>query len=146
MNAKEYLNQIKLYDIRIRQLSEEVARLEAIANSTTGGMNPDKVQTSPDKSKREKAITKMVDLKNKLYTMMAEQEAVRIEVIDMIHQLTDSRYVELMYLKYVKGLRLIDIADVMKKSDGTEYSVDHINRLHGQALNAFREIYASTNQ
>lgn len=146
MNAKEYLNQIKLNDIRIRQMTEEVARLEAVANSTTGGMNPDKVQTSPDKGKREKVIVKMVDLKNKLVSMIAEQETMRVEIISKIHQLTDSRYIELLYLKYVRVMRLEDIAGVMTKPDGSEYSLDHINRLHGEALNAFREIYTDADQ
>lgn len=143
MDAKEYLNQIKVYNIRIRQMQEELARLESIANNTTSGINPDKVQTSPDKSKREKAIVKMVDLKKKLTAMIIEQEEKRIEIIKEIHKLNDSRYIEILYLRYVNDIRVEDIADIMTKPDGSEYSIDHLNRLHGQALNAFREIYHS---
>lgn len=141
MDAKEYLNQIKVYNIRIRQMQEELARLESIANNTTSGINPDKVQTSPDKSKREKAIVKMVDLKKRLTAMIVEQEEKRIEIMEEIHRLSDSRYIEILYLRYVKEIRVEDIADIMVKPDGSEYSIDHLNRLHGQALNAFRQIY-----
>ena len=142
MNAKEYLSQIRTCDIKISQMQEELARLESIANNTTSGINPDKVQTSPDKSKREKAIVKMVNLKKKLTTMIAEQEEKRIEIINEIYKLTDSRYIEILYLRYVNDIRVEDIADIMTKPDGSEYSLDHLNRLHGQALNAFREIYS----
>ena len=143
MDAKEYLNQIKVYNIRIRQMQEELARLESIANNTTSGISPDKVQSSPDKSKREKAIVKMVDLKKKLTAMIVEQEEKRIEIMEEIHRLSDPRYIEVLYLRYVKEIRVEDIADIMTKPDGSEYSIDHLNRLHGQALNAFREIYHS---
>lgn len=141
MDAKEYLNQIKVYNIRIRQMQEELARLESIANNTTSGISPDKVQSSPDKSKREKAIVKIVDLKKKLTAMIVEQEEKRIEIMKEIHRLSDSRYIEILYLRYVKEIRVEDIADIMVKPDGSEYSIDHLNRLHGQALNAFRQIY-----
>lgn len=141
MDAKEYLNQIKVYNIRIKQMQEELARLESIANNTTSGISPDKVQSSPDKSKREKAIVKMVDLKKKLTAMIVEQEEKRIEIMKEIHKLSDSRYIEVLYLRYVKEIRVEDIADIMTKPDGSEYSLDHLNRLHGQALNAFRQIY-----
>lgn len=143
MDAKEYLNQIKVYNIRIRQMQEELARLESIANNTTSGINPDKVQTSPDKSKREKAIVRMVDLKRKLTAKIVEQEEKRTEIINKIHELSDARYIEILYLRYVNDIRIEDIADIMTKPDGSEYSIDHLNRLHGQALNAFREIYHS---
>lgn len=142
MDAKEYLNQIGTCNTRIRQMQEELARLESIANNTTSGINPDKVQTSPDKSKREKAIVKMVNLKKKLTAMIIEQEEKRIEIIKEIHKLNDSRYIEILYLRYVNDIRVEDIADIMTKPDGSEYSLDHLNRLHGQALNAFREIYS----
>lgn len=143
MDAKEYLNQIKVYNIRIRQMQEELARLESIANSTTGGISPDKVQTSPDSARREKAIVRMADLKKKITAMIIEQEEKRIDIVNKIHELSDPRYIEILYLRYVKEIRVEDIADVMVKPDGSEYSVDHLNRLHGQALNAFREIYRS---
>lgn len=142
MDAKEYLNQIGTCNTRIRQMQEELARLESIANKTTSGINPDKVQTSPDKSKREKTIVEMVDLKKKLTAMIIEQEEKRIEIIKEIHKLNDSRYIEILYLRYVNDIRVEDIADIMTKPDGSEYSLDHLNRLHGQALNAFREIYS----
>lgn len=141
MDAKEYLNQIKVYNIRIRQMQEELARLESIANNTTSGISPDKVQSSPDKSKREKAIVKMVDLKKKLTAMIIEQEEKRIDIVNKIHLLEHPKYIEVLYLRYVEGKRITDIADIMTKSNGEGYSIEHVSRLHGEALNAFRVIY-----
>ena len=40
-------------------------------------------------------------------------------------------------LKYVKNLRLEQIACEMHKSNGDAYSFDHINTLHGEALQEF---------
>lgn len=141
MDAKEYLNQIETYDIKIKRMNEEVARLESIVNNATSGINPDKAQTSPDKSRREKAITRMVDLKNQILDVVAEYEIKRSETIQMIYRLDDPRYIEILYLRYVKGIRVEDIADIMHKPNGSEYSVEHLIRLHGHALNAFRKIY-----
>nr|AHF24028.1 conserved hypothetical protein [uncultured bacterium Contig643] len=141
MDAKEYLKQIQLYNVRIRQMNEEYMRLEAIVNGTTGGFSSDKVQTSPDKNRREKAIIRLDNLGKRIQDMIAEQEEKRAEIIEMIHQLTNPRYIEILYFRYAEDIPLTSIPDVMKKNDGSEYSYDHILRLHGLALNAFREIY-----
>ena len=141
MTAKEYLNQIKHYDIRIRKITEEIARLEDIANRTTSTIVANKVQTSFDKSKRERAIDSIIDLKEKRTEMMIKSEELRIEVMSKIHKLENDKYIEILYLRYIEGMFINDIAKIMVKSDGSEYNTDHIFRLHGKALKAFEEIY-----
>lgn len=146
MDAKTYLRQIEMYNVRIKQMNEELLRLDAIVNGTTGSMDAIKVQTSPDKNKREKQLARLADLKNKIIDKKIEQEEKRAEIVDMIHQLTNPQFIKLLTYRYIECIPLKDIPDVMTKPDGGEYSYDHINRLHGQALNAFREIYNNVMQ
>ena len=141
MDAKTYIRQIEMYNVRIKQMNEELLRLDAIVNGTTGSMDAIKVQTSPDKNKREKQLARLADLKNKIIDKKIEQEEKRAEIVDMIHQLTNPQFIELLSCRYIECIPLKDIPDVMRKPDGSEYSYDHINRLHGLALNAFRKIY-----
>lgn len=146
MDAKTYLRQIEMYNVRIEQMNEQLLRLDAIVNGTTGSMDAIKVQTSLDKNKREKQLARLADLKNKIIDKKIEQEEKRAEIVDMIHQLTNPQFIKLLTYRYIECIPLKDVPDVMTKPDGGEYSYDHINRLHGQALNAFREIYNNVMQ
>ena len=59
MNAKEYLDQVRLLDKRIDRKIEEKEVLKSIATSTgSQAMNPDKVQSSINLHKTEDAITR----------------------------------------------------------------------------------------
>jgi len=146
MTAKEYLNQIKHHDIKIRNITEEIARLEDIANRTTTSIVANKVQTSFDKSKRERAIDSIIDLKEKRTEMIIKSEELRVEVMCKIHKLTNDKYIEILYLRYIEGMLISDIANIMVKPDGSEYNTDHLFRLHGKAIKAFEEIYCTEDQ
>lgn len=138
MTAKEYLKQLRCYEIKINQLSEEVKNLKILA--VGGGslsMDPNKVQTSIPGDKMSEKVSKYVDMENELLELQVEYQALRMEIINEIHQLNDSRYIQILYLKYLKNLRLEQIACEMHKSNGDAYSFDHINTLHGEALQEF---------
>ena len=154
MNAKEYLDQVRLLDKRIDRKIEEKEVLKSIATSTgSQAMNPDKVQSSINLHKTEDAITRYVDLEAEIDRMIDELVMLRDRIINEIHQLNDVRYEELLYLKYVGKLnehtdrihylRLEEIACVMVKSNGDHYSFDHIAHLHGEALQKFWESHSN---
>jgi hypothetical protein len=72
--------------------------------------------------------------------MLFEYCKKRNEIIDTIHQLKDRRFVELLHLKYVKYMRLEEVACTMKKTNGQPYSFRQIMRLHGEALRALEKV------
>lgn len=149
MNAKSYLDQIRMLDKRIDRKIEEKKYLMSIAEGVKSpGMDPNKVQSSINLHKTEEAITRYVDMEAEINQMIDEYIDLRHRIIDEIHELNDTKYEELLSLKYVgvqkndgarHYLRLEEIACTMKKPNGDHYSFDHIAHLHGEALQKFWE-------
>ena len=150
MNARQYLSQIRILDGRINRKIEERETLISMATST-GSMElkPDRIQTSINLHKTEDIITRYVELESEINRMIDTYVEQRDKIINEIHQLGDSRYEELLCLKYVgrqekEGgkihyYRLEEIACTMEKTNGDWYSYEHICRLHGEALKKFSE-------
>ena len=127
MTAKKYLQQIKALDIKIKQKMEEREDLYSRAISTgSRELKADVVQTSVNGDKVGGAIDRYIIQRN--------------IIINQIQSITDPRYEEILYLRYVKYMRLEEIACTMVKTNGQPYSFDHILRLHGEALKKFAEI------
>ncbi|MBQ0143308.1 MAG: hypothetical protein KBT06_11045 [Prevotellaceae bacterium] len=147
MKAKDYLKQVKQYQIMIDQLTTEIADLRIMAiGSGSNGISADKVQSSPAiEDKMAAGVAKYVDLENELLNKRWEYAKLRCKVLNEIHELTDSRFIQILYLHYVLGKRLEEIACIMRKSNGEPYSYDHINALHGEALIAFQEVLDERN-
>ena len=153
MTAKEYLNQIQLLDLKIRQKQEEKDYLRSLAaGNSSPVLSKDKVQTSGSGDKMARTVNKYIDLEKEIDEMIGQYVDMRDHIIDQIHQLDDARYIELLQLRYVgkKGgdgrmhyMRLEEIACVMRKPNGMPYTYGHINRLHGEALQTFTRIMMS---
>ena len=150
MDAKSYLDQIRMLDKRINRKIEEKEVLKSIAEGVKSpGMDPNKVQSSINLHKTEEAITRYIDMETEIDQMIDELVVLRDRIINEIHELDDVRYEELLYLKYVGKLdentdrihylRLEEIACTMIKSNGDHYSFDHIAHMHGEALQKFWE-------
>lgn len=140
MRAKEYLMQVRLLDRRIAHKREEVEQLKDRAMGITSGLSGSgRVQSTPEADKAGRIIARYVDLEREVEGMLVELCEKRDEIINTIHRLGDHRYVELLYLKYVRYMRLEEIACTMKRADGQPYSFRHILRLHGEALRALEK-------
>lgn len=146
MDAKTYLNQIRRLDTRINHKLEEKEYLMSLATGAGSlSMNPDKVQSSVNLHKTEDVITRYVDLEREIDYNIDTLVSIRHKIIDEIHQLDDDKCEELLFLKYVGKAedgrihyyRLEEIACEMRKSNGDNYSYDHIRHLHGVALQKF---------
>ena len=141
MRAKRYLNQVRMLDKKIEHRREEIERLKDEAKSVSSTITESgRVQTSPDADQKTKIVDRYVDMEREVEGKVLDLNEKRDEIIGTIHQLKDRRFVELLYLKYVKYMRLEEIACRMKKSNGQEYSYAHIADLHGKALRAIEEI------
>ncbi len=151
MTAREYLNQIRLLDVKIRQKREERAYLQSIASGNKSQvLNADKVQSSGSQSRMEDTVIRYTDLEQDIDRMIRQYIDMRDHIINQIHQLEEAKYVELLQYKYVgvprgedgriEYLRLEEIACIMKKSNGMPYSYQHIKSLHGEALKEFSRV------
>lgn len=141
MKAKDYLKQLKVYQVKIDQMNEEINNLKIIATGTGSlGNNPDKVQSSRScEDKMADMVSRYSDMELEMQTVRWEYAKLRQKIISEIHLLTDSRYIQILYLHYVDNKRLEEIACSMTKANGDSYSFDHINALHGEALIEFEK-------
>ena len=147
MTAKEYLRQIHVLDLKIEQKIEEKKELlHRAAGVSAVTSDPNKVQTSGDTVGPMRYVDRAMDLERNINRLIDEYTDTRDKIINQIHEMEDPRYIELLSLRYVGRrekngrihyLRLEEIACTMTKSNGEPYSYDHINRLHGEALQKF---------
>lgn len=141
MTAKEYLRQLKKLEIKIDQRRFERDRLiaDAMGNSSPR-LTVDKVQTSVSGDTMGDKLTEAADIQREIDWLINKLIADRHRIIGEIHTLTDARYIQILYLHYVEGKRLEDVAEIMRKTNGKPYSYDHIASLHGMALQEFDRI------
>ena len=135
VRAKEFLNQARTLDRKIEQRKEELERLKEKATSVASSMSDSgRVQTTPAADGKTKIVDRYIDLEREIESMVLSLYEKRDEIISTIHELEDRRFVELLYLKYIRYMRLEEIACRMKKANGQPYSYMHILDLHGKAL------------
>ena len=141
MTAKEYLRQIRILDIKIKQRTEEQIRLRSDAmQNGSPQLSADKVQTSITGDRMGDLLTTCAALEAEIKDLIKNFVNLRHKIIGEIQSLQDRRYVEILYLHYVDYKRLEEIACIMKKTNGEPYSYDHIASLHGYALQEFERI------
>lgn len=136
MTAKEHLMQVKLLDIKIQQKRAQVDDLKDRATSVSGQQTDAvRVQSSKDGDTIGRKVAKYADLEAEIEADTYELLQLKHSIINQIQQLTDSRYVELLYKRYVEYKRLELIAVEMN------YDYDWARTLHGYALQAFADKY-----
>lgn len=135
MTAKEYLMQLQLLDLKITQKVQEAAQLRSMVTGR-GIAISEKVQTSP-KNSQEDIITKYLDLEEKIDSMIDKYAAEKDLIIDQIHELTDPRFIRILYDRYVPDERH-RVKSLEQISVDMNYNYDHVRHLHGFALQEFQ--------
>lgn len=138
MTAKEYLRQLRQLEIKIeqRRLERDHLLSDAMGNGSPR-LSRDKVQTSVSGDTMGDKLAECADLQKEIDWLINKLIADRHRIIGEIHTLNDARYIQILYLHYVEGKRLEDVAEIMIKPNGKHYSYDHIASLHGMALQEF---------
>lgn len=131
MTAKEYLSKIQIYK---QMMDKHAERIEELYHDASGlkaiVYDKDRVQTSPVNQMEQ--VFERIDAEAQKYVkarLRYEREVHKR--IDMIGQLDNAQYAQVLTLRYVNGKRWEEIAC------GMNYSFRHIIRLHGEALSAF---------
>lgn len=123
MTAKEYLEQINLFNIRIRHREEEIKDLERIQTEHASFIDE---RTSQDlKIINERASQALKNDTNQ-----------RDRIIGQILNLKKKRHLTYLYLRYVKGLSHSLIADIMHMS-----SIRYVYSIQKASLQDFQETY-----
>jgi hypothetical protein len=133
MTTKDYLRQLRLLDIRIKQRRLQLSELRERAVSIGSRSDGEKVQTSMSNDKLSENVGRVVDIENEINRMIVIFEEKKHNLIGEIQSLDDDRFVELLYKRYVEFKRFEQIACEMN------HSFDYILKLHGQAIRAFEK-------
>ena len=134
MRAKEFLREIRRFDIRIRQKKEEITLIREQASCVPGmEIRKDRIQSSPDGQGFTRLLDKAADLERELRADVAELQKIRHERILMIQQLDNETLEEILFQRYVFHRSLQYIAEYLQ----LDYS--YIRNAHGTALMEFEK-------
>lgn len=144
MTVKQYLGQVRQLDLKINQRFDQVEELKQIAAGVKSpGIKGSMVQTSKEGDPIGNIVNKYLDIESEIDELIDRYVSLKNKIIGEIQSLPDPRMIELLYLRYIKYMRLEEIACTMKKKNGNAYSYDHIQRLHSKALYEFSKCHGN---
>ena len=135
MTVKEYLNQVRLNEIKIENLKERQEELRQSLLPSGIAYDKDRIMTSPTDAMSEK-MAEIVDLYNSTLEAINELEKLKNTIIEQIQRLTDYRQMRVLYEHYIRGMSLNDIAIELN------YTYKWVCKIHLFGLNEFGKINA----
>lgn len=134
MTTKQYLNQIRILDLKINQRIDEAKALVEIAvGLRSPELKQDVVQTSPSGDPIGNAMNRYLDLQHEIDDMIDRFVDLKHKIIGEIQKLKDDRFMNLLYKRYVQYKTFEQISDEMG------YTYQWVCELHGQALQTFNK-------
>lgn len=131
MTKKEF-NEIILLKQKIQTLMEQVREMEAYTTTIKSfDYSKDKVQTSMS-NRMEDTLIRLFDMQEELQNRIDELVSLKANAIKEISKL-EGKYYLVMSLRYLECLNWEWVARRMG------HSIQHVHRLHGQALNILKE-------
>lgn len=131
MTKKEF-NEIILCKQKIRTLTAQIQELEVYATTIKSfDYSADRVQTSASNT-IEDTVIKLIDMQKMLQKRIDELVEMKVSAAKEINKL-EGKYYLVMSLRYLECLNWEWVARRMG------HSIQHVYRLHGQALNILKE-------
>ena len=109
MTAKEYLSQLELLSQRIRHKKQELRDEKLNLGISVKGETGERVQTSfagaAEGNRTESQAMRLMSLETEIGEQIVEYMEECHKIIDQIHDLHDSIYIDILYRRYVKQER-----------------------------------------
>lgn len=134
MKAKDYLENYRRNEIAIEKLKNEITRIDARLKGGSHSYSSDKIK-SPDDNLNEKLMAECLDKRNKMNNDIVMNENVRADLVLKITSMSDYRYIDVLYKRYIECKRFELIAVEMN------YDYDYVRKLHIKALEVFAKDY-----
>jgi DNA-directed RNA polymerase specialized sigma subunit len=128
MTAKEYLNQVRNLESKMKILKEEIDTLREMVVSTGAIQQGERVLSSGTQDKMAETICKINEKECEWNDLMREFALARANVIINIQKLNNPEYEQILYKRYCQSKKWEEIALEMN------ISYRHVLRLHGYAL------------
>ena len=110
MKAIDYLNRIKVMDAKIETKTEELERLEALAEKTTASSGGDRVQASGNQQKLEDCVIKIMQLKTEINAIIEKYVGYKKEAMELVDNACDADCLRLIYKRYFSYMKWEEIA------------------------------------
>ena len=133
VNAKEFLRQPKLIDIKIQNKLAEKERWKSIAFGISANNDSERVQSSGSKQKMADAVGKYVDIERQIDETIDKLIDAKKDVLSVIEQLEPNEY-DVTHKRYIQDMTFDEIAFVYKKSKSWATTI------HGNALQSVQKI------
>lgn len=134
--AKEFLQQVRLYDIQIDSLLEEKAQLESLRDKITSAWGGEHVSGSGNQDKLGDTVAKIIDLERKIDSAVDRFVDKKAEVRAVIEKVKDHAHLELLLKVYIHYETLEKVACEMG------YTYRNACYIHGRALQTVEAILA----
>ena len=128
-NKKKYLKRYRRNGVLVGRLERKLeaieARIQGVRSPSLSGM-----PRGGEPVTREDLIADKVDLERRIKRLKSKGEAVRREILDIIDELDDWRYAEILEDFLIEEMDFSEIADKMN------FTERHVIRLYGEAIDA----------
>lgn len=128
-NKKKYLKRYRRNGVLVGRLERKLeaieARIQGVRSPSLSGM-----PRGGEPVTREDLIADKVDLERRIKRLKSKGETVRREILDIIDELDDWRYAEILEDFLIEEMDFSEIADKMN------FTERHVIRLYGEAIDA----------
>lgn len=135
MTAKEYLQQVRRKNAAIYNLQRDKEGLIAMMYSLGGAGEGERVQSSRNNDKFGTLYGRIDEKEREITDKIDALVDFKLNVSDKINALPDERYIAILHKRYICFESWERIAIDL------DYTVRHIQHLHGQALIDFEKMY-----
>ena len=136
MEAETYLEQIKECKYRIENKTEEIQRLEALANDISPHLSKIKVQSTPNPQKAQEVWVRLMDAKDELMDEVDELIDLKTEVTRTLELLPAEQY-DVLFNLYVL------LKSVQRIADEKHYTRQAIYYIKDQGIEKLQKILDS---
>lgn len=139
MDAKEYLQQVKSKEAEIRNLRRDKDSIKEMMVSLGGAGDGERVQSSRNNDKFGTLYGRIDEMEREIDRKIEELLLFKLKVSGEINEVMKDNYMTVLNCRYIHFMSWEKIAE---KAFKVPYTVRHIQKIHGYALEKFEEIHA----
>lgn len=140
MTTKEYLSQAYRIDQRINGKLNQLADLRLMATNVTAHITDMPGSDSPNLQTMESTVIKIVDMEQEITADIDALVDFKRKISSIFRAVTNPEWQLVLEQRYLCFMTWEQIAELL------EYSVQHVFRIHGQALKKVAEIMEAGEQ
>lgn len=132
MRPKEYLSQALKFKQRYERALEELEYIRAMASGVTAiRYDKDQIQKSPANDQLANYMIRLEAAEKRALKASEDFFSMSIQIRNEINAITPQNYSDILYMRYIQGMKLWDIAEELN------FSYGYVKHMHGLALVEF---------